>query len=145
VLLVSSNTLHPVCITRCTFALCERFHLTRGRARDCLFFIVNKNIPRELTRGEDDTTERVHIAPGIILCKSYYSRLTALQPTVMYSRGGFMRLCRIIPDLTHYYGELGATIRDSVRGMSAQSVVLSVQAMHDLKLVDETMRLLLHR
>lgn len=52
---------------------------------------------------------------GIILCKSHYSHLTALQPTVMYSGGGFMRLCGIIPDLTHYCAELGATIRASVR------------------------------
>lgn len=27
-----------------------------------------------------------------------------------------MRLCGIIPDLTHYYGELGATIRASAKG-----------------------------
>lgn len=34
-----------------------------------------------------------------------------------------MRLCGIIPDLTHYYGELGATIRAPRRGKAVREGV----------------------
>jgi len=94
------------------------------RPRDCLFLPSTKT--RGMSRLKGATilpNECILQCAGIILCKSHYFRFTALQPTVMYSGGGFMWLCRIILDLTHYYRELSATIRDLAKRMIVQSVL----------------------
>lgn len=89
-----------------------RFHLTQtDRLARSVFFHWWQKPGARVKRKRRYYRTSTYCAARIILCKSHYSRLTALQPTVMYSTGRFMQLYGIIPDLTHYCGELGATIR----------------------------------
>lgn len=105
VLLVSSNTLPTAYICECVYVSTLRtmlilFRLARFRLTQVVIVVAaplasfstgDKNAAR-VEEGRYYRTSAY--CAEIILCKSYYSRLTALQPTVMYSGGGFMRLCR---------------------------------------------------
>lgn len=133
-LLVSSNTLHPVCITRCTLALRERFHLTRSR--ETIFF------RRQQKRRRASQLEGEAILPRTsAYCARNYSMQIALFPLHrittdcnVFRRGIYAALPNNTWLNTLLQGVGRATIRDSAKGMSVQSVVLSVRSTRDLRM-----------
>lgn len=144
-LLVSSNTLPTGIYIYLCARTCLLLHDARGayiispreiqlnpgpdrrRRSTSVFFHWRQKLATRVEEGRYYRTSAY--CAGIILCKSHYSRLTALQPTVMYSGGGFMRLCRNNTWLnTLLRRESGATIRDSVNGMRSLAVVLIISS-----------------